>query len=164
MAVLNIECFARLDVGAMPRNAPQFCGRRAPKRHRFCSITACHLSDPTPIGTLDTEIISTPGRIWRRLKNRSSDLRTIGLAIWKAVAMAPVFRSLGEVKACGGGDLATVASAVPAWSRESFRLGEVSFWGDFTTTGAIATAFQIAVLAALGCGEFCRRLPAEAGD
>jgi hypothetical protein len=52
-----------------------------------------------------------------------------------------------------------VTGAVPARSQESLRLGGVSFWGDFTATGAIATAFQIAVLAALGCGEFCRGSP-----
>src|SRR5262245_39028008 len=164
MIVLNIGCFAGLDVGILPRNAPQCCGRRAPKRPRFGSVTSCHLSNSTPIGALDTEIISIFCRIWRRLKNRSSDLRTISLAIWKAVAMAPVFRSLGGVKACGGGDFATMTGAVPARSQWSLWLGGVSFWGDFTVTGAIATAFQIAVLAALGCGEFCRRLPAEAGD
>jgi hypothetical protein len=39
--------------------------------------------------------------ILAELKNLSSDLRNIGLAIWKAVAMAPVFRSLGGVKAVG---------------------------------------------------------------
>jgi hypothetical protein len=86
----------------MSRNAPQFFVAASPGTPRkLRGATTCRLSASAPIGTLDTEIISTPGRIWRRLKNRSSDLRTIGLAIWRAVEMAPVFRSLGGSKLVG---------------------------------------------------------------
>jgi len=48
---------------------------------------------------------------------------------------------------------------LPARSQGTSRLGGVSFWGDFTATVAIATAFQIAALTALSCGEFGRGSP-----
>jgi len=78
------------------------------------------------------------------LKNRSRALRNIGLAIWKAVAMAPVFRSLGGVETCGGGNFAPCDRLLPARSQGTSRLGGVIFWGNFTVTGRHEPAFQIA--------------------
>jgi hypothetical protein len=72
--------------------------------------------------------------------------------------MAPVFRSLGGVETCGGGDFATVTGAVPARSQESlsqveFHSGEISP-RQFAKPSQPAPVFQIAAAAA--------RLPAAA--
>jgi hypothetical protein len=85
------------------------------------------------------------------LKNRSRALRTIGFAIWKAVVIDNRFRSLGGVDTSGDGDLASVTSAVSAWSQGASRQGGISFWGDFTATvrhepNRPAPAFRIAVI------------------
>jgi hypothetical protein len=65
------------------------------------------------------------------LKNCSSDLRTISLAIWKAVAMATVFRSLGGVITCGEWRLRRCGRRSTGRSQQTSRLGGISFWEKF---------------------------------
>jgi hypothetical protein len=82
--------------------------------------------------------------------------------------MAPVFRSLGGVETCGGGDFATVTGYYRPGRRElpgrvEFHSGEIPP-RQFVKPSQSAPAFQIAALMALSCDEFGRRLPAEAVD
>jgi hypothetical protein len=93
------------------------------------SAATCYPSDSAPIATLDTEIISTPGRIWRRSRTaqvicvpstRDSEIR----------GLITVFRSLGGVETCGGGDFA-LRPVTTGPVTGGFEAGWNFIWGDF---------------------------------
>ena len=71
------------------------------------STTACNLADSALIATLDTEIISTPGRIWRRSRI-AQVICVISASRFGKVWCDNCLQWRYGFEACGGGDLATV--------------------------------------------------------